>query len=212
MTRTVYRSLGTLVLAALAAWPLAGCGLLPKSDVKLARMLKSEDTQEAQEAVLIIARKRRLRFASIISKMAADDQRTIVRATCVRALAMLGRAEAVPMLIKALKDRKPMVRWEAAQALGDLEAKSAIGPLVEAAHRDLDGHVRAAAVRALGRIGTDPAIEGLIGCLRDRDTSVAYAAAEALHALTKQPFDLRYRHWQEYWDRRGDRGTSPAAR
>jgi len=211
MTRTAHHSLGSLVLAALAAWPLAGCGLLPKSDVKVIRMLKSQDAEEAQEAVLLIARQRRLRFVSIISQMAAKDERAIIRATCVKALAMLGRKEAIPLITKALKDGKPMVRWEAAEALGDLQARSAIGSLVAAAQGDLDAHVRAAAARSLGRLGGDPATEGLIGCLRDRDTNVAYAAAEALHTLTKQPFDLRYRHWQEYWDRRTARRTNPAA-
>ncbi|MBS7250416.1 MAG: HEAT repeat domain-containing protein, partial [Candidatus Freyarchaeota archaeon] len=62
-----------------------------------------------------------------------------------------GSPMVVPLLIKALGDTEPMVRVEAAQALGERGDQRAIAPLIKALEDD-NSKVRAAAAKALGKL------------------------------------------------------------
>jgi HEAT repeat protein len=77
--------------------------------------------------------------------------------------------EAVPDLIAALKDQEEDVRSNPAD------------PLL----KDLGGHVRRAAARALGRIGpaAKEAVPDLIAALKDQDWSVRHNVALALEEI-----------------------------
>src|SRR4029079_16254161 len=99
--------------------------------------------------------------------------------TTARALGELGDLRAAGALMLALQDTSPEVRLEAVGALGKLrsdEATSAIGSLVDAPETSEGttgfyrargqpatgigaAEVRAAAVRALGRIGSEAAVK-----------------------------------------------------
>lgn len=78
----------------------------------------------------------------VLSLVARDDTRTLIRATrhwsaairgeAAAALGALRTASAVPELIRLLKDHQPEVRESAARALGDIGPPEAAGPLVEA--------------------------------------------------------------------------------
>ncbi|UWZ81904.1 HEAT repeat domain-containing protein [Occallatibacter riparius] len=84
-----------------------------------------------------------------ILKKAASDSNTDKRAAGVAVLALLqGDSEAQAMAEKALSDEKPVVRTAAANALGAMEAKSAI-PALKNAIRDKDVSVVLAATHAL---------------------------------------------------------------
>jgi HEAT repeat protein len=75
------------------------------------------------------------------------------RTTAVQVLGLLpGDTKATEAALKALKDDKPEVRAAAATALGDMKAKSAIGPLVEM-YKDTDVSVILAAANALLELG-----------------------------------------------------------
>jgi HEAT repeat protein len=137
-----------------------------------------------------------------VQKAKTDEFRTVdlgryPRTECWAAAATLDEAVsggrgAVPALIKALKDRgsdsvQIAVRREAAKALGRQgpAAKEAIPALVESAKRDGDLHVRADAIRALGRIGRD-AVPDLIKLLKkDSDELTRADAATALGEIGK---------------------------
>lgn len=72
--------------------------------------------------------------------------------------------DAVPRLIRALKDKDPLVRLRAAGALGiGPVAKDAVPALIEAL-KDKDGNVRLLALSALGKIGP-AAVPALSSCL-----------------------------------------------
>lgn len=79
------------------------------------------------------------------------------------------RGKVLSAWVADLKDPDAEVRFDAAIALGRIRpaAKEAVGPLIEAL-RDKDNDVRYAATIALGKIGA-PAVEPLIGVLRDQD-------------------------------------------
>jgi HEAT repeat protein len=64
-----------------------------------------------------------------------------------------GASDRVPPLMRRLRDQDASVRQAAAWALGAIEAKSALDPLVELLQRDADPRVRQAAAWALGRVG-----------------------------------------------------------
>jgi len=89
--------------------------------------------------------------------------------------------EAVPFLIKVLKDPDPSQRETAAQALGKIGRKEALPALIEALGDPHPG-VRREAAWAVGMIGDDsePARHSLISLLSDPDPGVRETAAWAL--------------------------------
>jgi HEAT repeat protein len=121
-----------------------------------------------------------------------QDSVSDVRRTVARALGELGDLRAASALMLALQDTSPDVRLEAVGALGKLrsdEATVAIAPLIEASDAS-DGtivpsgpmgrpsnesagvsEVRAAALRALGRIGSEAAVKVLAAALAKDDPS-----------------------------------------
>ena len=78
-------------------------------------------------------------------------------------------------LIKALKDKDPMVRGDAAEVLGKIGDSRAVEPLIEA----LKDIVQFIAIESLRKIG-EPAIEPLIKALKNKDTLIRSGAARAL--------------------------------
>jgi len=85
----------------------------------------------------------------------------------------------VPGLISALIQNDPQVQYDAAEALGELGDKRAVGPLItELKNNELSG-VRWKAAEALSRIGA-ASVDELIGVLQHEDDDVRWKAAIAL--------------------------------
>ncbi|MCI0417351.1 HEAT repeat domain-containing protein [bacterium] len=111
-----------------------------------------------------------------------------------QAILDLVAANAVKPLIEALRDRE--CRKAAADALGRLD--TAVDPMVKLAS-DPDAEIRSQAIRILGRIGNDRALEHLLSLLQNANTNLQYEiagalggiknsrAVEALAALLKNP-------------------------
>ena len=81
----------------------------------------------------------------------------------------------VVWLIKALRDKDPIVRQDAVEALGIIGDKRATEPLIKAL-RNKDEIVRDYAVKALETFGDERAVEPLIKLLASRSRSRAVAA------------------------------------
>ncbi len=130
-----------------------------------------------------------------------------VRRVVARALGDLGDGRAASALMLAIQDAAPEVRLEAVTALGKLrseEAVTTIAPLVDpdAAEGGSsnypgvhvaqqggvgNGEVRSAALRALGRIGSDAAVKVLVAALaKDDPASPRSAVRDALAAAGKR--------------------------
>lgn len=116
----------------------------------------------------------------LLKAVAAEDER--LRAAAAAALGALEDPRGFAPLPVVLKvDPVPRVRAAAARGLGRASwGEPAVGPLKAAACGDLEPVVRSAAVTALGRIGSAPALEALRCGLRDSDPDVRDAAQEAL--------------------------------
>jgi HEAT repeat protein len=123
-----------------------------------------------------------------------------LRIAAIQALGSFGpeAAQAVPELIRALRDEDRRVRWFAAEALGLIgpDAESAVPALIEALRSDAvatgdagddgdavkDGPVRLMAAFALGKVGpaARAVVPELIAALSGPDSRVRGAAAQTL--------------------------------
>lgn len=151
-------------------------------------------------------------FIEPLAALLTGAQDATARWWAARALAEIGGQAAVAPLVQALEDADPDVRACAALALGHIRAGSAapalvakladdsafvagiaadalsmIGPpAVEALMASLQApqaSARVLAVRAMGRIGDEQAVEPLCRLLDDPSYLVRYHVEEALEAL-----------------------------
>ena len=127
--------------------------------------------------------------AELLSRWIAflSDPAPELRLAAARALAHKGKS-AVPLVIDALNSTEVQVRSQAADILADIgpNAARAVPRLISLLKKDTDGHVRAAAAHALGKMRSAgaPAIPALREALKDTDRDVAARSQEALTAIT----------------------------
>ena len=121
---------------------------------------------------------------------ALEHEDFIVRKEATRALKYVGDQRAVPALIKSLEYEDwhskfsvlGTVRANAAEALGKIQSRDAVTPLIERLD-DSDSEVRWKAAEALGKIGDYKALEPLIYALNDTDGDVRKQASRSLGEL-----------------------------
>lgn len=97
-------------------------------------------------------------------------------------LEKISNEETVELLIKALEDMDCVVRWSAAETLGEIGDKRAVEPLIKVLG-DEDWLVRKNAAEALGKIGDARAIEPLINTLGDSKENVRRDSEKALKEI-----------------------------
>lgn len=109
------------------------------------------------------------------------EEKAYARWQAARALKFLADERTLPLLIARLKDltEDSVVRFYAAEALGEIGDESAVEPLI-AALLDEDEHVRWRAAGSLGLLGDERAVEPLIAALQDEDAFVRKVAAGSL--------------------------------
>lgn len=144
--------------------------------------LKSNDAGERAQAADEMGRRGyRLRneIASVLRPLLNGDPDSTVRAAAGRALGRLGVREAVPDLVRALRDTSSDVRVVAAAALWRLPDALAVTPLLERL-RDNEAAVREWSALALGVIGDKRGTAEMIRLLGDPERSVRLAAVRSL--------------------------------
>lgn len=140
----------------------------------------------------------------------AQDTDATVRIAGTRALANHGSSANVPILVRNLTDKDPLVRLEAARGLQRLHGQEAIEPLMDAS-RDPDAvrgdeaseenpDIRTAAATALGQYPNTDVVQHLIGILTDSQLSVNEAALSSLRTMTGQDFGFDRREWLTWYD------------
>jgi hypothetical protein len=120
---------------------------------------------------------------------ALKDEDLWVKRHAVEALIKIRGEYTVDKLIVALNQENAWVKEQAAEILGKIGDARAVEALIDVLDRyadspeSLDWAVRIRAVEALGRIGGEPAVEGLRLGLKDRDSGIRVLAAKALGSM-----------------------------
>ena len=176
------------IVRAQAALALARLGVTAKVKPAEVAKLLADDDWDVREAAARALGELGPAAAAAAGKLARGlaDRNSFVRTACARALAKVGAAkDALPQLVHLLVD-VPRVRTAA------LEALAAAGPAARAElaavnrlfRADSEGDVRAAAARALGRMGPPAeAVGALADALRDPNGQVRAAALEAIGGI-----------------------------
>ena len=113
-----------------------------------------------------------------------------VRAACVRGLYKVGKGEAAPQLIEALKDDNVEVRNSSAMFLGWVESKEAIPALLQIAAADSDLRVRKSAIQALENIRDQAAVLPIIRLLNDESKDIRDRVLVALERITGEALEV----------------------
>jgi HEAT repeat protein len=111
-----------------------------------------------------------------------QEQRAALRQQAAQALGTLGDTRAASALIVALADADAGVRAAAATSLGKLRAQDAVWSLGALLETETETDVQAAALEALGRVGSPASVEAILrasGRARPAEGSVEHALAEA---------------------------------
>jgi HEAT repeat protein len=120
------------------------------------------------------------RATEAVLSMAASDPSPRVRAAAAAALGHLDEAVARPTLLGTLADADPWVRYFAVRTAASWRSPALAPYLLERLEHDLAGHVRLAAIDALGAIEVPEALPVLATLTADDDPDVAGAAIRAL--------------------------------
>ena len=116
-------------------------------------------------------------------RWAYDGDEEDLRSSSIYAMGRTGEVEWLPTLLDELENPDPAVRYEAANACGELAHEDAAPQLVELLREDDDSEVRMACIAALGKLGGALARRALIDCVRDGDSAMSDAAHNELENL-----------------------------
>ena len=222
MRRKIQRNIGACVAATMAValmfTDVAAAQRLSDAEFTAAiQKLRSQNPDDRIDAVRLLGRRgyrRRREIAPHLRNLLRGDADWRVRAESGRAIGRLSVREAVPDLVRALRDPQVEVRVVAAAALWRLPDAAAVPALVELLddqdaaarqwaalalgvvrdHRstqpllrllnDSADNVRLDAIRSLGRIGDPEALAGLVAFVNDEDKPLE-ERLEAVNSLAQ---------------------------
>jgi len=175
-----------------AVYFLSAMGPLARSALpEIAKCLAHPDTAEGAVDILNFYASNRQMSPSpdvttaLLKAMINGDR--IVRSRAANTLDLLGvnADEAMPALLRALRDPAPEVRGSAAAALHYRVQAPVIVPALVGVLDDPDHYVRRWTVWRLGTFGSNaaPAVPKIVGCLIDVDVEVRTEATNALKLI-----------------------------
>lgn len=141
-----------------------------------------EDIDVRRRAVEALGYSSDFRVTKIIES-AYYDENDRMRVSAIFAMGRNADARWIPQVIEELDSRKAELRFEAARACGELEAKDAVTKLISMIEEDPDLEVQEMAIWSLGRIGGDLARTALEACIESDDETLAMAAQDSLDEL-----------------------------
>lgn len=160
----------------------AACEILTPVVVVPFRRLLPTCTQEERQRMANALGGLRSVLAVELLRCLVHDEAGQVRSGAVQSLADLARAETLPVLLEALKDRNSDVRWIATQALGQIAGSTAVDALIPMLS-DEDREVGRIAAQGLGRQGDSRAVPHLIAAMRENYAPLRESAIVALGQL-----------------------------
>jgi HEAT repeat protein len=111
------------------------------------------------------------------------DEDELMRQSALFAMGRTADSRWSRVVLSELESHEPPMRFEAAQAAGEMGLRPAVRPLIRHLD-DPDESVREAAVAALGKIGGPAAKRALQAVVKSDDEALAQAADDALAELT----------------------------
>ncbi len=142
----------------------------------------TEDIEVRRRAVEAIAFSGEEGIPEIIENAYYDDN-VKMRVSAVFAMGRSADSRWLPRVLAELDSPINEIRYEAARACGELEARKAVPRLVELARQDPDIEIQEMAIWSLGKIGGDEARDALISLADSENEAVAFAAEDALDEL-----------------------------
>jgi len=115
-------------------------------------------------------------------KWAYDSNDLGLKSSSLYAMGKTGESYWLSYLLKELKNPSPPLRYEAANACGELEEEEAIHHLMPLTDDD-DFQVQISAIQAIGTIGGPLAKKALRRCLKSGDIAIEDAARECLEIV-----------------------------
>ena len=128
--------------------------------------------------------------AARLIESAQFDEDPFMQSSALYAMGRSADVRWIPHLLPFLKSDIPELRMEAARALGELEAKAAVDPMIRMLDDERDMEVRFAILEALGQIGGDKAKQALEMAADSENEAEAEAAEMALEHLYAGVTDL----------------------
>ena len=128
---------------------------------------------------------------------ALSDENSYLRATAAFTFGKIKESRTIEPLITFLKDNHQYVIDNAVLALVEI-GKPAVLPLISATKNEND-QIRIEAVKILGELKDNRAIEPLIDALNDGNPAVRSCAFVSLHAITKKSFGINHTKWKKWW-------------
>jgi HEAT repeat protein len=138
----------------------------------------------------------------VYARVARDDDYT-VRAAALRALNRCRAQGYTDLYLKNLDDSEPLVRLQAADALGNIPDPSTIDDLVDHMRNDISPDVRIACTDALRNFPQGEVISALVEMLDDRNFAVAWQARQSLALISGQDYRYDKQAWLDYFARAG---------
>lgn len=145
----------------------------------LVPLLRSEDVTLRNLAIEIIPRIGAVSISRIVDLL--NDKDPDVRKFTVDILRKVNSDEAVDPLIRALYDENVNVAVDAAEILGDIGNNRAVSHLVKCLEMNL--WLKCAALRSLGKIGGEEALQTLLSVNTDEDGLVLLCTLTALNTI-----------------------------
>jgi HEAT repeat protein len=146
------------------------------------RALHDDDPMTRKHAVYLLGQARDPGSLDTCIQALRDPEKA-VRGQAAKALAEIGEA-ASGQLIPLLNDPDWKVRYRAAEALGIMREKKAVGPLIERLSDEKD-HVRYMAAKSLGSLEDTVALKSLEKCRIDQNDYVRKMAEKAIAMINR---------------------------
>lgn len=170
--------------------------------VEYARTLNDPDARpdDRREALLGLAQYefgQREPYLDAYQLFAENAEEPLTQAAAIRAINLSRDADSADLLVEALGEESPLVRLEAAKALGNLPTADAAAELLKRAmdpEEDLD--VRIAAIEALGHYGDPTTKRSLAGLLEAGEFSVVWQARHTLVRITGEDHGFDIDAWR----------------
>lgn len=138
--------------------------------------------------------------ALLVERLARGDEPVATRAVICRTLGEIGRPEARDALVARIEDSEPIVRAEAARALGRVGTPEDAILLTRLLATDSEPDCRLASIEALGAMTTpDPrAYLVLVEGMEDEDPAIRLASWRALCSSTGQNLGITPEPWRDF--------------